>query len=313
MTPLLSGIFLNFDGPAYFADPCPVPSLTQSIAKTIIEKSPKHAWIEHPRLNPAFAGDKGEPYSKAKAIGNAAHAMLIGRGKSIQVIKADDFRGKAAQEERRGAEAVGHVAILAKHMDDATAITESARYQLKQIEGCEKVFIAGSGEVVICAEQDGTWFRSMVDWLESPRALWDLKTVGQVVAPYAIGKKMAQDGWDIQAAMQEHILDLLDPDGAGRRTFRFVAIENEPPYALTVAELSESVMTMGRKKLAYAIEQWRACIAADHWPAYPAEIVLPSYPGYRETEWLNREIEYADHTERKLQAKSQPLTSLAGG
>jgi hypothetical protein len=53
---------------------------------------------------------------------------------------------------------------------------------------------------------------------------------------------------------------VLDPENAGRRRFLFVMVENEPPYALTVHEMSEAVMTIGRKQLDYAIRIWRECI-----------------------------------------------------
>ncbi len=81
-------------------------------------------------------------------------------------------------------------------------------------------------------------------------------------------------GWDIQAAMHERGLDVLDPDNAGRRKHFYVNQENEPPHALTVVEISEADLTMGRKKLTMAIDIWSTCMATNTWPAYPAETVL---------------------------------------
>lgn len=295
---LTHGIHTDVPSAVYFADPCATPSLTQSLAKLLIEQSPLHAWMESPRLNKDYAGDAGEKYDRAKAIGNAAHAIMLGRGKELAIIQADDFRTKAAQEKRDDALAQGLTPILAHHHEEALRMVEAARRQIARIPGCEKAFRDGSGEVVVAAAQDGIWFRSMIDWMQDTTMLWDLKTHGAVAPPHLVNRKMVADGWDVQAAMQEFILDIVDPDHAGRRKFRFVAVENEPPYALLVCELAESVMTMGRKKLQHAIGIWSHCMKSGHWPAYPPEIIRPEYPGYAETQWLEREVE---ESERGLQ------------
>ena len=51
------GLYLDVPVDDYFADPLPAPSLTQSIAKIILDHSPLHAWHAHPRLNPNFVRD----------------------------------------------------------------------------------------------------------------------------------------------------------------------------------------------------------------------------------------------------------------
>src|SRR4029077_5767017 len=91
---------IHFDVPAstYFADPCEGPSLTQSIAKILLEQSPLHAWHAHPRLG--GKPDEPEAYDSAKAIGNAAHKLMIGRGKEIMVLEFDTFRTKDSQQIR---------------------------------------------------------------------------------------------------------------------------------------------------------------------------------------------------------------------
>lgn len=64
----------------YHADPCKTPSLSASLADTILSGTPRHAWLESPRLNPDH-----EPVEKrAFDIGSAAHEVLLGNGKSEQ-------------------------------------------------------------------------------------------------------------------------------------------------------------------------------------------------------------------------------------
>lgn len=280
---------IHFDVPSadYFADPAPQPSLTQSIAKVLIEKSPLHAWHEHPRLG-GKPDEPAEQYVSAQAIGNAAHALMIGRGKEVEVVDLDSWRGKAS-DQRREIEASGRVAILQRHFVRARNMVDVAKHRV------EHAFAdaPGNGEVVLIWREGDIWLRTMIDWLSPQREIaWDYKTTGLSCAPHAIPALMLNGGWDVQAAMHERGLNALDPAGAGRRKFRFVSQENTDPYALTIAELPEAVLTMGRKKLDRAIYLWRMCIASGRWPGYPSEIVYPEYPGWAEAKWLGREIEH---------------------
>lgn len=289
------GIYRDFDGDSYFADPCPEPSLSQSIAKVLIEQSAQHAAVEHPRLSVDAEGDdavdaEGEKYVKAQAIGNAAHKLILGRGKEIEIIDRIDFKSKEARDLRDAATASGRVPILKKHMLAAERMVAAAWTQIKRHEA-DDCFRNGAGEVMIAWQEDGIWFRSLIDWLHDDLlTVDDYKTGGVSVAPHGIGMRMVDQGWDIQAAMIERGLAVLDPERAGRRRFRFIAQENEAPFAMTVCQLSESVLTMGRKKLQAAIDIWRRCIETDTWPPYINRVILPEYPGWQESRWLDREV-----------------------
>jgi hypothetical protein len=82
--------------------------------------------------------------------------------------------------------------------------------------------------------------------------------------------------------MHERILDALDPAGAGRRRFYYVCQENEPPYALTVNEIGEAALTIGRKQIDYAIKLWAHCLTKNVWPGYPLRIIRPELPAWAE-------------------------------
>lgn len=284
---LAPGIHLDIASADYFADPCSEPSLTQSIASVLLDKSPRHAALRHPRLNPAW-----EPYEDTKFnIGNAAHKLLIGRGKELVVVEADDWRTKAAKEQRDEAHAAGKVAILDHQHVTARAMADSFREQMANIPACQWAFVpdsGGHGEVVIIAEYEGVILRSMVDWMRDPCHLDDLKTTSKSASPDNLPYVMADGGWDLQAAIQERILDVLDPTNAGRRHHYFYLQENDDPYEVTVCELSESVMTIGRTKLDKAIGIWRTCMASNRWPGYARVVHQPSYPAYMEARVLER-------------------------
>lgn len=299
------GIYRDVSEADYRADPAPEPSLTQSLCKVLLEKSPLHALIEHPRLSPpAGEDDEVEKYVKALAIGNAAHKLMLGRGKEIAVIDVDAFRSNEAKKQRDAAIQFGMVPILKKHMDAADAIAASARDQLARHEDRD-AFTKGSGEVMIAWQEHGFWYRALVDWLSDDlRTVDDFKTTGMSVAPHVLGIRAESAGWHVQAAFIERGLDILDPAGAGRRRFRFIAQEQFVPYQLVVMHMDEHWMTMGRKKLAYAETVWKICLTRGQWPGYPPRGIVPDYPGWAETRWLEREV---------AESEAEHVQSLMGG
>jgi len=284
------GIYLDMSAADYYADPCPLPSFTQSLAKVLVEHSPRHAMLEHPRLHTPAEDDETEKYIKAQAIGSAAHHLMLGRGKELEVRDYDSWRGKASAE-RAEIEAGGKVAILGKHYAVAQRMVLAAGEQLAAA-GLD-AFMTGTGHGEVCLawqEEDGLWFRSLVDWLPDDMLIpYDYKTTAMSCAPWAVPRLMAEGGWDLQAAMHERGLEALDPDNAGRRRFRFIAQENTEPFALVAVELTEAVMTVGRKKLDYAIARWRQCMRSGVWPGYPPELLRPELPAWNVSAWLTRE------------------------
>ena len=300
------GIYYDVPTADYFGDPCAAPSLTQSIAKILLDQSPAHARLEHPRLTPAVEADedaRAEKYDPTKAIGNAGHAMMIGRGKDIAEAEFNNFQSKEAKTFRDAPENAGKVVILTKHLRQAAAMVNAGRAALDLIKWAA-AFSDGRGEVVIAWEENGFWFRSLIDWKAAAiPACYDYKSTGMSIAPHGVAMMIEKAGWHVQAAMHERGLDVLEPRDAGRRKFRFLAQENYPPYAVLPVELDEHWMTMGRKKLQHAIDIWQRCLSLDRWPSYPLIPMTPEYPGFKEAQWLEREIA----------ASEQPLDLLAAG
>lgn len=295
------GIYRDMSAEAYFADPCIEPSFTQSLAKILLDQSPLHAYLAHPRLNVPTGEENDEAYDKAKAIGNAAHTIMLERGKTLAVGEFPNWKTKVSQEFKSAAIAAGQEPILRNHHDTALAMVGAALEQLNHIHGCQNAFANGDAEVVIASEERGAWLRSMIDWITPDmREIWDYKTSGQSASPYATGRLMASAGWHIQAAFHERILDVIDPAGAGRRKHYFVAQENSKPFALTVNLIGEAAMTIGRKQVDYAIRLWSHCLTKNSWPAYPAKIITPELPAWSESAWLGREMDEASENDPDL-------------
>lgn len=280
------GLYPEMSSDDYHADPCPTPALSQSIAKVLLDRSPLHAWHQHPRLNPRFERNEETKFD----VGNVAHKLMIGRGKDIVPLPFDDWRTKAAKEARDAYAGQGKLAVLEKQFARASAMAGAAREQLK-LRGLDHLFAEGAGEVVACWREGDVWFRQMIDWLDMPRGIFvDFKTTDLSAAGHNLSGMMSNAGWPIQAAMAQRGLDVLDPDRAGRRRYLFVVQEASLPYALQVVELTPGVLTMGRKMLDMAVDIWRHCMTENRWPGYPQEILRPELPGWVEQKWLDREI-----------------------
>ena len=246
---------------------------------------------------------------------------MTGRGREIEIVEGhDDWRTKAAQEKRAAAAAVGKLAVLGKHFAKADRMVDAARTQLA-LRGLDDLFVEGNGEVVLAWEEDVTdedgvvesiWLRQMIDWLSPDRHTFvDYKSTQRSAAPTKLGALAFDAGWHIQAAMAERGLDVFDPSAHGRRDYYFVCQETDPPYALTVARITEAPMTMGRKQLQYAVDLWARCMRENRWPGYPLEVVVPTFPGWAEQQWLTREIDEADSKRRVLPAP--PLDRIFSG
>lgn len=303
------GLYTDISANDYHRDPCAAPSLTQSVAKILLEKSPLHAWHAHPRLNPDYQHDNATKFD----IGNVAHKMLLGRGKEIVVLEDfDDWRTKEAKLRRGAAEAEGRLAVLGKHAARADRMVSAAREQLR-MRGLEHLFGAGGNSEVVVAWKEGeTWLRQMVDWLGDDRLIFaDYKTTDESAAPAALARKMVSDGWHIQAAMGERGLrraELVALDELPR--FLFVVQEATVPYALSVVEVAGDPLVMGRKMLDAAVDTWKRCMRADRFPGYPLDITTPEFPGWAEQQWLDREIK--DAARARVPSASDPDFRMAG-
>jgi hypothetical protein len=284
--------FYRMDAERYHADPAPEPSLSNSIAKVLIGRSPRHAWEKHPRLNP-----NPEPAAPSDILdfGTLVHCLLLGKGRDIVIVDAADWRTKAAKEAREQASAAGKVACLTHKHGRAEAMASAVQRQIARVTDCENAFIEGDPELVLAWREGSSWCRSMVDWIEPRRAtghivVYDLKTTAMSAAPHAVSRLLYGQEYEMQAAFITAGVEALVPDAAGKVIVRFVVVENDPPHMASVVELDAAGLTIGRKKMHAALGLWQRCLADDRWPGYPDRIVEAELPPWLEAGWLEREM-----------------------
>ena len=272
----------------YHADPCPTPSLSSSIARTLLASSPLHVWHDHPRLNPGHIREEEEKFD----LGTAAHAYILQGESGCVIVEAKDWRTTGAKEARAAARATGRVAILAHRWQDVLKMAEAAARQLDNYEDSPQPFTNGKAEETLVWREGDVWCRARLDWLHADhRTVDDLKTTSASANPEAWSRTLFGAGADIQAAF--YLRGLRAVFGI-EGVFRFVVVENYAPYALSVIGLGPDALLLGEKKVLYAIEQWAWCLKSNRWPGYPTRTCWASLPAWEEARWVEREMQPVD-------------------
>lgn len=281
------GIYTAISADDYHADPCPEPSLSSSVGRLLLNRSPLHAWTSHPRLNPEF--DRSDE-SRNADIGKAVHKLVLGKGGEIVEVEAANFQTKAAKEDRDAAYAAGRIPLLSKDMKVVHAMAKAAIDYLRAFvpdllgNGCL------SEAVAVWCEGDA-WCRSMIDRMTSDGLkVLDIKTTSTTARADLVTRHVFDMGYHFQAAFYERGLNQLLPEHIGRRRFLFLFQENEPPYACQLIRLDEAAMTIARKQVMATVALWQHCIATGEWPGYPPGIQTVTMPEWQQRAWLAREM-----------------------
>ena len=280
----------------YIADPCPEPSVSKGVIKTLVERSPAHAYLEHPRLG----GGDDSPSTRSD-LGSACHAKLLGGAEKIVWCDATymsgkrkgeivtDWTAKNAQEFQKTARAAGRIPMLARQETALDAMVTIARKVLEQ-------FGSGDMEHTLAWQEAETWFKSRPDFMsENRRAIVDYKTATNAEPAAWIKASLMNGGYDIQAALCLRGLDILD-GGKKERDFFFLVQEITPPYACSVIGAAPLMLELANKKIEAGIRIWRRCMSDDSWPGYDTRIHWADPPTWATFDWESRDAAY--HSDR---------------
>lgn len=283
----LSAGFHNISERDYHADPAPAPSLSSSIAKVLLAQTPRHAMLQHPRLNPQR--EDSEP-SRAAEVGTAAHKLLTGKGAQVVMIDAPDYKKQLAKDMRADAYAAGHAPVLIDDFTRANAINDAVRLRLAAIPECDGALTRGAGEQVMLWQDAGDiWCRGMIDWWQADTlTAYDIKSTNRALSDYDIGQ-LIKGGWDVQAGLYMRGLTKLFPEHAGRMRWRWLIVEQDEPHEVRVIEASRKTLEAGDRKAAMAISKWSMCMVTGEWPGYAARVEQDEYSDYELDRIIRRE------------------------
>jgi hypothetical protein len=290
---------------SYHADTLPTPSLSRSIAETLILESPRHAFAAHPRLTTPDEEEVEEKNSRVRDIGSAAHALLLGQPTEIAVLDYKDFKKKAAQEERAAAQENGAIALLTKDFATVNKMVTKARAELRGEEHPALRALADPGDEVTYNEVTAVWkdrcgdlwARARMDRISitGPRVtILDYKTTELSVEPNSATKTIYNNNYHFQDGFYRRGIRALFPEidrHEMRLDFLFIMQEQTPPFEVTVKRVDAAGRLIGEKMVSAAFLLWRKCMADNWWPGYPNGISEAECPPYVDTRWTSKEIE----------------------
>lgn len=297
------------DADAYHADLLrAAPTLSSTVARTILDKSPLHAWTAHPRLNPGFEPKEKKVFD----LGRAIHRATLGHGPDyvaypVDLLASDGAAStKAAKTWALEQREAGRVPLKADDVDMIGTVAAAVRARLAAMG------IAPDpewSELTALGEVDGVWCRAMIDAAPPRRPyLLDLKSC-EDASPDACIRAVTAYGLDVQAAFY---LDAWEAATGERRRFRFAFVEKSPPHEVSVVELHDRPgdesdwLEDARAKARHARRLWGDCLESDAWPGYPPQVAIVGAPGFYRARWAaqgtNDWSEPAKPTEAALRA-----------
>ncbi len=282
----MSARLIDISPDEYHADPCDTPSLSSSIAKTIITRSAFHAWREHPKLG----GERRGP-SKAMDAGSLIHSLVLDGGTGLRVIDADDYRTTAAKDARTAAQEQGFVPVLRNAID---SMRKAAERIASRLAGRDINLDGRSGAVIVWEERSRhgpVQCRAMLDHLWPTGQYLELKTIATADQP-TCERQAFNLGYDIQLAAYTSAVEHLLPNMTGRIDPLIAFAEVDEPNCVSVFRINESLAELGRRRWRRAVETWAECLHTNTWHEYQprTQIGYLSAPGWA----ASRELDYEE-------------------
>lgn len=275
------GFHTDVPAHVYHGDPCQRPSLSSSLAKVLVNETPKRAWLSHPKLNPDFTVE----HDSAFDLGDAVHDFLASGGQRVRVITGfTDYRKEGARTERDTLRAAGLTPLLEHQAEAMNQIVESVAKTLHA-----RGIALGAQESVFIAEDRGVLVRAMMDSFEPPH-IRDFKISGMNLAnDAALGRHIADMSYDLSAYFYLRVAGLVFPELAGRLKFSWIMVEKDAPYGVRIVEADATFIEMGRRKYEHALGLWQRCLISNRWNHLENLSPTVPYPAFVENSWLERE------------------------
>lgn len=240
------------------------------------QKSPFHFWYS---LNNKEERQPVDIIKKINAFefGNALHTYVLERETFpdryvvMPKVKRNTKAGKQEFEEIRDRsgtrqiiceEAFAEIELMAQSIDlheEAGQLIGGALYE-------KSIYWNDPGTDLLCKVRPDIWHSNFIG---------DLKTC--VSGSYKdFQRSIVSYGYHIQAGMiQEAIKHVL---GEKIKSFVYIAIEKDPPYAVAVYQLDEMAVEEGVAQFRHIIKGVKECLDSGDWPGYPTEIMaLPTW------------------------------------
>lgn len=260
----------------YHADPVVGGSLSSSGSKLLTEPSTPAVYRWNAKHPPA-----------PKAVydfGHVAHKLILGRGETVVVVKADSWRTKVAKEARIEARAAGHVCVLIEVYERAEEMAEVARNHPLVSKLIDRDHGAAEQTIVWRDATTGVMCRARLDWFPDHDDDADsIEVVDYKTAADADIDALTRSFYKFKYHWQDaHYCDGLEQIYKRPARMVFVCQEKEPPYQIAVVQLDDLARADGLAGILEARRIYARCKARDEWPSYPERIQPLHLPAWRE-------------------------------
>ena len=241
-----------------------------SISKSGLDqfrKSPAHfqAWLKQDRQQ-----------TPAMRIGTLTHTAVLEPNsfdEKTVVAPLVDKRtkeGKSIWEQFKGDNEGKDIISLDEH-EQIVAMRDSVRKH----QAAGKLLAKGGSEISVFAvcPQTKVMMKGRFDWLDG-NTIVDLKTT-EDASPEGFAKSVANYRYHMQAA---HYIALAGLVGIKDATFKMIAVEKAPPYAIAVYELGAADLMLAESERITLLEMFASCTQFQSWPAYSQNITQISLP-----------------------------------
>lgn len=241
---------------------CREVAVSSSVLRTILARSPAHAWATSVyNRNRIDESDKA-----AYVLGRAAHHLILGEANFKQVFavrpeRYDSWKTNEAQSWRAEMQRIGRTVLIPEQL---RAISGMA-LALVRHPIVKAGVLNGEIERSMFVKNDETrmWIKARPDAVPSDwQSFADLKTT--VDADYdSLRQTVFKFRYDVQAA----IIRMLARTLLGRVVdeFHFVFVTKSPPYLVEVVSLDGNDLFEAEKDVLLAARVFARCYASDDW------------------------------------------------
>lgn len=276
---MLEGVY-QIPSEEYHRDPCPEASLSRSVIKDLIYRTPRHAWENHPRLNPDYQNEEKAIFD----LGSAAHSLFLEGLDNAVPLDYPDWRTNDAKKKRDEIRSAGKHPLLRHQYDEVNVMVTASHSFLRTCElHIDSLYNEGKSEVTYIWKDNGVWCRSRLDWISNNKNLiLDYKTTGLFANPDDYERNIFTTGLDVQDAYYREGVNQVEHTFP---QFVFLIQETKRPYLCSLMELSEQYSVMAQEKISKAKKLWKRCLKNDDWPGYPANVAIIDPPPWVTAKW----------------------------
>lgn len=228
-----------------------------------------------------WQADNPQPHKAIFDLGTAAHSLILEKSLlGIDVIVADSWRSKAAQEARKAAYAAGLTPMLEHELEGVKAMSDAVHAH--PVAG--PLLTDHTPERSYFTELHGVPVKARPDAIQGTTVV-DLKTTGADLNDLA--RNVNSFGYHIQ---QAHYTAVMEACGHTVDDFVFVFVSTQSPHMVRVVRLEEPAVDLGRELMTDALFTYKECAERNHWPGY-TEIDTLDLPGWVYYQDENEETE----------------------